>query len=185
MKKIILISAVTLFSTGVYADDSHHAKGCDESSLKGQYGYEVSGVNAFPVPTSPTTFTTVTQSTHVVGQARFNGKGDFSIAGYGSAAGYTTELTGHGEYIVDPSTCTAKGSLKWMPDAAAGVPEQTSNFYIVLDRIDNSDGHSNEHSANKAHHASVLVDTDGKTADPTVSFPSSASGSLTKFVGKF
>ena len=175
MKKIILISAVTLFSTGAYAGE------CKDNSLKGQYGYEVSGVNAFPLSTGEV----VTRSTHVVGQARFNGKGDFSIAGYGSAAGYTTELTGHGEYIVDPSTCTAKGSLKWMPDAAAGVPEQTSNFYIVLDRIDNSDGHSNEHSANKAHHASVLVDTDGKTADPTVSFPSSASGSLTKFVGKF
>jgi hypothetical protein len=176
MKKIILISAVTLFSTGVYADP--HAKGCDESSLKGKYGYEVSGVNEFPLPSG-----VVTRSSHVVGQAFFDGKGKFDITGMGSAAGHTAERTGNGTYEVNPSTCIAKGTLVW--DAVGLAPAETSDFYIVLDHMDNSDGHSNEHSANKAYHASVLVSSDGQTAIPGVTYPSSASGTLTKFVGKF
>ncbi|MDD5410762.1 MAG: hypothetical protein PHF31_05000 [Methylobacter sp.] len=185
MKKIILISAATLFSTGVYADPhSHHAIGCGDSSLKGKYGYEVSGVNTFPVPV----LGAVTRSSHVVGQANFNGNGEFTIAGYGSAAGYTADRIGHGTYAVDPATCTAKGTLVWDVPVGApfGTPAENSEFYIVLDQMDNSDGHSDQHSANNiAHHASVLVSSDGLTADSKVSFPSSASGSLTKFVGKF
>jgi hypothetical protein len=164
MKKIILISAVTLFSTGAYA------AGCNDSSLKGKFGYEVSGVNEFPLP--PTFITKVTRSTHVVGQAFFDGKGKFDIAGYGSAAGSTAERTGNGTYSVNKDDCIATGTMTWNTG-------ETSNFLIVLDHTDNSD----EHSANKAYHASVLVDTDGKTLLGT--YPSSASGTLTKFVGKF
>jgi len=171
MKKIILISAVTLFSTGVYADP--HAKGCDESSLKGKYGFEVSGVNSFPIPT-PTGLTPVTRSTHMVGQAYFDGQKKFDIVGYGSTAGFTAERTGTGTYSVNDN-CIAEGTMHWNTG-------ETSNFLIVLDQIEKSDDHSDEHSANKAHHANVIVDTDGKTALGT--YPSSASGTLTKFVSK-
>ena len=138
MKKIILISAVTLFSTGAYA------AGCDESSLKGKYGLEVSGVNEFPLP--PTFTTKVTRSTHVVGQASFDGKGNFDIAGYGSAAGSTAVRTGNGTYSVNKANCIAEGTMLWNTG-------ETSNFLIVLDQIEKSDDHSDEHSANKAHHA--------------------------------
>ncbi|MFZ2313630.1 MAG: hypothetical protein WAV82_13545 [Methylobacter sp.] len=164
MKKIILISAVTLFSTGAYA------AGCDESSLKGKYGYEVSGVNTFPVP--PTFTTKVTQSTHVVGQANFDGNGDFTIVGFGSAAGSTATRTGTGTYTVDPATCTATGTLVW--NTVASAPEEKSEFYIVLDHTDNR----NARADTKAYHASVLV----TTAAP---YSASASGSLTRFNGKF
>ena len=172
-QKIILISAVTLFSTGAYA------AGCDESSLKGKYGYEVSGVNEIPLlanPMDPTSFLgNVTRSTHVIGQVKFDGKGELTIAGYGSAAGSTAVRTGNGTYSVNDN-CIAEGTMLWNTG-------ETSNFLIVLDQIEKSDDHSDEHSANKAHHANVIVDTDGKTALGT--FPSSASGTLTKFVGKF
>ena len=180
MKKIILISAISLISTGAYA------AGCDESSLKGKYGYEVSGVNEFPLPTSPSTFINVTRSTHVIGQAFFDGKGKFDIAGYGSAAGSTTERTGSGTYFVNKDDCTAEGTMIWNTG-------DTSNFLIVLDHMedsndDHSDGkghHSSDdkehHSAKKAHHASMIVDS--KTASGL--YPSSASGSLTRFNGKF
>jgi hypothetical protein len=171
MKKIILISAVTLFSTGAYA------AGCDESSLKGKYGYEVSGVNEFPLP--PTFTTKVTRSTHVVGQANFDGKGSFDIAGYGTAAGFTATRTGSGTYTVNPLDCTAEGTLVW--EAVAPAVPETSHFIIVLDHTDSR----NNRADNKAYHASVLVDSDGKTANPLVAFPSSASGSLTRFNGKF
>ncbi|MFA6161834.1 MAG: hypothetical protein WC685_00210 [Methylobacter sp.] len=166
MKKIILISAVTLFSTGAYA------AGCDESSLKGRYGYEVIGVNTFPVPV----LGTVTRSTHVVGQANFNGKGDFTIVGFGSAAGHSAERKGNGTYTVDPATCTATGMLTWdLPTSApASTPAETSEFYIVLDHTDNR----NARADTKAYHASVLV----TTAAP---YSASASGSLTRFNGKF
>ncbi|MDD5411389.1 MAG: hypothetical protein PHF31_08240 [Methylobacter sp.] len=166
MKKIILISAVTLFSTGAYAT------GCDESSLKGKYGYEVSGVNEFPLP--PTFTTKVTRSTHVVGQAKFDGKGNFDISGYGSAAGSTAARTGSGTYTVNPVDCTAEGTLTWNTG-------ETSNFVIVLDQTDNS----KSDSANRAYHSSVLVASDGVITGLPVKYPSSASGSLTRFNGKF
>ena len=185
MKKIILISAVTLFSTGVYADDSHQVKGCDEGSLKGKYGFEVSGVNSFPIPT-PTGLTPVTRSTHMVGQAYFDGQKKFDIVGYGSTAGFTAERTGTGTYFVNKDNCTAEGTMTWNTG-------DTSNFLIVLDNMeDSSDDHSDgkehhssddkgHHSAKKAHHASMIVDS--KTASGL--YPSSASGSLTRFNGKF
>ncbi|MDD5410761.1 MAG: hypothetical protein PHF31_04995 [Methylobacter sp.] len=164
MKKIILISAVTLFSTGAYA------AGCDESSLKGKYGLEVSGVNEFPLP--PTFTTKVTRSTHVVGQASFDGNGNFNVTGYGSAAGSTAVRSGTGTYSVNKNDCIATGNMTWNTG-------ETSDFLMVLDHTDNSDNNA----ANKAYHASVLVNTDGKTVLGT--YPSSASGALTKFVGKF
>ncbi len=166
MKKIILISAVTLFSTGAYA------AGCDESSLKGKFGYEVSGVNEFPL--LPNFIFKTTRSTHVVGQAIFDGKSVFTITGYGSAAGSLQAMTGTGTYTVNPVNCIAEGVLAW--DTG-----ETSEFRMVLDHTDSS----NSHVANKVYHASVLVATDGKTIIPAMIFPSSASGTLTRFVGKF
>ena len=160
MKKIILISAVTLFSTGAYSGE------CKDNSLKGQYGYEVSGVNLVPLPGT----TPGIRSTHVVGQARFNGKGDFSIAGVGSAAGYVTGRTGSGLYTVDPETCTATGNVAWTIDGV--LTGETSDVYIVLDQADGG------HSDNRAYHASLLVTSKAP-------YSSSASGTLTRFVGKF
>ena len=165
MNKIISIFAILLFSTGAYA------AGCDNGSLKGRYGYEVSGVNEIPLP--PDFKITGLRSTHVVGQAFFDGKGHFDVTGYGSAAGSFAErhnLT-QGTYTVNSADCTATGSLTWNTG-------ETSEFHIVLANT------SDEHSAKKAYHASVLVSTDGKTALP-VAYPSSASGTLTRLNGKF
>ncbi|MFA6163973.1 MAG: hypothetical protein WC685_11150, partial [Methylobacter sp.] len=128
-------------------------------------------------PTGPSTFINVTRSTHVIGQAFFDGKGKFDIAGYGSAAGFTTERTGSGTYFVNKDDCIAEGTMTWNTG-------DTSNFHIVLDHMDESDDHSDDkghHSAKKAHHASMIVDS--KTASGL--YPSSASGSLTRFNGKF
>jgi len=79
MNKIILVFAILLFSTGTYA-----AK-CDNRSIKGNFGFEVSGVNEIPLP--PYFKNNVTRSTHVIGKAQFDGKGNIRINGIGSAAG--------------------------------------------------------------------------------------------------
>ena len=166
MNKIILIFAILLFSTGTYA------KGCDKRSLQGKFGFEVSGVNEFPIP--PTFTTKVTRSTHQIGQAFFDGNGHFDITGYGTAGGSMAERHNNipGTYTVNSTDCTATGTLTWNTG-------ETSEFRMVLDQTDNSD----EHSSNRAYHASVVVATDGKTVLGT--YPSSESGSLTRFVGKF
>ena len=166
MNKIISIFAILLFSTGTYAG------ACNESSLQGRYSYEVSGFNEIPLP--PDFKNTGLRSTHVVGQAFFDGKGHFDVTGYGSAAGSFAErhnLT-QGTYTVNSADCTATGSLTWNTG-------ETSDFHIVLSNADNSD----EHSSKKAYNASVLVSTDGKTLLGT--YPSSASGTLTRLNGKY
>lgn len=163
MKKIILISAVTLFSAGTYAAS------CDNSTLKGKFGYEVSGVNEFPVP--PLFITKITRSTHVVGQANFDGEGEFTITGYGSAAGELADRNGNGTYEVNPADCTASGTLTWNTG-------ETSQFRIVLNNMDKDNG-------NKPYNASMLVATDGQVTGSPVKFPSSASGTLTRYNGKF
>ena len=163
MKKIILISAVTLFSAGTYA------AGCNNSTLNGKFGYEVSGVNEFAVP--PLFITKVTRSTHVIGQAFFDGKGNFDITGYGSAAGELADRTGTGTYSVNKADCTAEGTMTWNTG-------ETSQFRIVLNNMDKDNG-------NKPYSASVLVATDGQVTGLPVKFPSSASGTLTRYNGKF
>jgi hypothetical protein len=160
MKKIILISAVTLFSAGTYA------AACDDSSLTGRFAYEVSGVNAFPTPVG-----VVTRSTHVVGQAKFESDGVFTITGYGSAAGVIETRTGTGDYTIDTNDCTASGTLTWNTG-------ETSQFRIALSKIDKENG-------NKPYTATVLAATDGKITGLSVPFPSSASGTLTRLVGKW
>jgi hypothetical protein len=154
MNKIILIFAILLFSTGTYAK----AKNCDEGSLKGRYGYEMSGVNEFPIP--PTFTTKVSRSTHQIGHAFFDGNGNFDITGYGTAAGSMAERTGNGTYSVNSDDCTAEGMMTWNTG-------ETSEFRMVLDRTN----------------VRVVVATYGKTALGT--YPSSESGTLTKFVGRF
>jgi len=164
MNKIILIFATLLFSTGAFAI------GCNNGSLKGSFSYEVSGVNTFPLPPSNSL---VTQSTHVLGQVKFDGKKDVSgngtvtFNGFGSAAGFTAERTGTGSYVVNPD-CTATGKMAW---SANGLPTgETSEYWITLDQMDNLP------KPNKAYHANVMV-TDNDLH--------SASGSMTKLVGKF
>lgn len=163
MNKIISIFAILLFSTGAYA------AGCDNGSLKGKYGYDVSGVNLVPLPAAPGFDV---RSTHVVGQAKFDGAGVVSLFGTGSTAGSPLiSKTGTGTYLVDSATCAATGKIIW--DLLPG--EKTpliSDFYMVLVHTDNSDSHS----VNKAYQANVVItDSNGH----------SASGSFTRMVGKF
>jgi hypothetical protein len=118
----------------------------------------MSGVNEFPIP--PTFTTKVSRSTHQIGHAFFDGNGNFDITGYGTAAGSMAERKGKGTYSINTADCTAKGTMTWNTG-------ETSEFRIVLDRTD----------------IRVVVATDGETALGT--YPSSESGTLTKFVGRF
>ena len=180
MNKIILIFAILLFSTGTYAAS------CDNKTLEGTFGYEVNGVNEFPIPTSspptsPPTFKNVTRSTHVVGKAQFDADNDtVEIIGKGTAAGVLEAKTAHGTYEVDPETCIATGTILWdLPaDALPGTPQESSTFYIVMDHTDSSNKYPN-----RAYHANVVVT--GKTETALGKYTSSASGTLTRFVGKF
>jgi hypothetical protein len=161
MYKIILIFVTLLFSTGAFAGE------CGNVSLQGNFSYEVSGVNSFPLP--PPSGPLVTQSTHVVGKVNFDGKkkGTVTFKGFGSAAGFTAQRTGTGSYVVR-ADCTATGKIAW---SANGLPTgETSDFWIVLDQMDDSQ------SFNVAYHANVLV-TDNDLH--------SASGSMTRRIGKF
>ncbi|MDI1293550.1 MAG: hypothetical protein PSV18_12495 [Methylobacter sp.] len=165
MNKTILIFAALLISTGAFADDKDNDKDkdkafakdkvCDNGTLTGQYTYEVSGVNSFPLPTVGL----VTRSTHVVGQVLFDGEGHADFIGFGSAAGHVADKTGTGTYVVNPD-CTAEGTMNW-----DGPVAQTSTFNIMLDQI------ANNPTTRNAYHAYVLVTDD---------VGSSASGSLTR-----
>jgi len=167
MNKIILIFAILLFSTGAYA------RGCDERSLRGYFSYEVSGVNAFYNPLLGNPPPLVTQSTHVVGRAVFNGQArTVDIIGKGAAAGALEDRIGHGSYTVDSATCIATGYIDW--EVTAPAQPEHSEFYIVMDNQDNSD----EHSSNLAYHANVVVSSDAP-------YSSSASGSLTRYIRQF
>ena len=165
MHKIILIVTTLLFSTGTFA------AGCGNASLIGRYSYEVSGVNAFPLPV----FGTVTRSTHVVGQVEFDGLanddglGGVIFNGFGSAAGALVSKTGVGTYKVAGSVdCIAEGTMQWYNDDGITLSGLTSTFVIILDQMDNS------MTPNKAYHANVVV-TDNELGH-------SASGSLTKLL---
>ena len=155
MNKIILFFATLLFSTGAFAIE------CNNVSLKGRFSYEVSGVNLFPLP--PPNGPLVTRSTHVVGKVEFDGKGNATFNGFGSAAGSTAQKTGTGLYAVNPD-CTATGTMNW--DGSGG---ETSEYWIILDQMDD------RLKPNRAYHANVVV-TDNNLH--------SASGSLTRFVSK-
>lgn len=155
MNKIILVFAILLFSTGTYA-----AK-CDNRSIKGNFGFEVSGVNEIPLPSN----TKGVRSTHVIGEAQLDGKGNVTINGKGSAAGVEEErYTTSGTYQVDPGTCIVTGNLTWNT-------QETSKFTIVF----------NSPSSSGAYQANVLVSSVG----PLDKFPSSASGTLTRLTGLF
>jgi hypothetical protein len=155
MKKIILISAILLFSTGAFAQ-----VWCNNGSLKGTYSYEVSGVNQFPLPP---TGTFVTRSTSVVGQVHFDGHGKATFSGIGSAAGIIRTKIGNGQYLVK-NNCTATGNLVWQ---SGDIPSQ---FSIILDHVDNKP------RPYIAYHGVVLA------TDPGVA---SASGSITKVIDEF
>jgi hypothetical protein len=154
MYKLILIFATLLFSTGAFA------KGCNNVSLQGTFSYEVSGVNSFPLP--PPNGPLVTQSTHVIGKVNFDGKGNVTFKGFGSAAGQTAERTGTGSYEVN-ADCNATGTMNWSTG-------ETSDYWIELDQMDDSQ------QFNRAYHANVMV-TDNNLH--------SASGSMTRRIGKF
>jgi len=160
MNKTILIFAALLMSTGAFADDKDKDKAfakdkvCDNGTLTGQYTYEVSGVNSFPLPEG-----LVTRSTHVVGQVFFDGEGQADFTGFGSAAGQVADKTGTGTYIVNPD-CTVQGTMNW-----EGPVAQTSTFNIMLDQI------ANNPTTRNAYHGYVLVTDD---------VGSSASGSITR-----
>jgi hypothetical protein len=151
MYKIILIFATLLFSTGAFA------KPCDNSTLQGTFGYEVNGVNSFPLGGS-----LVTQSTHVIGRVSFDGKGKTTFKGVGSAAGSTAERTGTGTYVVK-ADCSATGTIDWSTG-------ETSEYWIIPDQMDDGP------QFNRAYHANVLV-TDNNLH--------SSSGSMTRRIGKF
>ena len=159
MNKIIFIFATLLFSTGAFARG-----GCDEGSLYGNFGYEVSGVNSIPVPGVGL----VTRSTHVVGTVWFAGDGNASFKGVGSAAGVIREKTGVGTYWVNPD-CTAEGKMTWA--ATDTSPAQTSTFHIILDQMDMGP------HFNKPNHGYVLSAAAAVAGDSSI-IPVSESGEM-------